>query len=81
MKEIKIISKSDMFGALGHQIHTKDKVYKAYQAYLYDEEFWYVESDFIVNELPTYTWEYIKSNFYFIEDLRDKKIDDLLKNN
>ena len=70
-----------MFGALGHKIYTKDKVYKAYQAYPDDEELWYVESDFIVNEMPTYTWDFIKSNFYFLDELRDKKIDDLLKNN
>jgi len=81
MKEIKIISKGDMFGALGHQIHTKDKVYVAYQAYPDDEDYWYVESDFIVNEMPIYSWDYIKSHFYFIEELRAKKIDDLLKNN
>ena len=78
MKEIKIISKGDILGDLGHQIYTKDKVYKAYQAYP-DDELWIVESDFIVNEMPIYHWEFIKSNFHLIDEVRNRKINDILK--
>ena len=80
MKEIKIISKCDILGDLGHQIYTKDKVYKAYQAYP-DDELWIVESDFIVNELPTYTWEFILQHFEMIDERRDRQISTILEKN
>jgi hypothetical protein len=80
MKEIKIISKGDILGDLGHQIYTKDKVYKAYQAYP-DDELWIVESDFIVNELPTYTWEFILQHFEMIDERRDRQISTILEKN
>lgn len=79
MKNIKLVAKSDIFGGLGHKIYTKDKMYSAYQAYPDDEEYWFVESDFIVNELPIYTWNFIRTNFYLIDEIRDEKIDKLLK--
>jgi hypothetical protein len=80
MKEIKIISKCDILGDLGHQIYTKDKVYKAYQAYP-DDELWIVESDFIVNEMPIYHWEFILQHFEMIDERRDRQISTILEKN
>lgn len=77
MKEIKIVAKHDIFGTLGHQIYTKDKVYKAWQVYQNDE-LWFVESDVIINELPTYTSDFIIKHFDMIEDRRDKRIKNIL---
>lgn len=87
MKEIKIVAKQNIIGALGHQIFTKDKVYKAWQAYptapvTYESiahELWIVESDFVVNELPTYTWDFILQHFEMIDERRDRQISTILE--
>jgi hypothetical protein len=79
MKEIKIVAKYNIFGALGHQIYTKDKAYKAWQAYPSDDELWIVESDFIVNELPTYTRDFILQHFEMIDERRDRQISTILE--
>jgi len=80
MKEIKIVAKHNIFGHLGHQIFTDSKVYKAWQAYPDDDELWIVESDFVVNELPTYDWDFIQHHFEMIDERRDKKINSILNN-
>lgn len=85
MKEIKIVAKHDIIGGLGHKIYTKDKVYKAFQPFTDDEmdydgvDIWFVESDVIINEMPTYTWEFIIQHFEMIDERRDKQIDLILK--
>ena len=79
MKEIKIVAKNNILGSLGHQIYTKDKVYKGWQAYPNDDELWILESDFIVTELPTYTWEFILQNFEMIDERRDRQINSILE--
>lgn len=87
MKEIKIVAKYDIIGGLGHKIYTKDKVYKAWQAYptaptTYEsvvDQLWILESDFIVTEFPTYTWEFIIQHFEMIDERRDRQISTILE--
>jgi len=78
MKEIRIVAKNNIFGSLGHQIYTKDKVYKAWQSYP-DDELWIVESDVIITEMPTYTWEFILQHFEMIDERRDRQINSILE--
>lgn len=80
MKEIKIVAKNNIFGALGHRIYTKDKVYKAWQSYPNDGELWILESDyFIATKLPTYTWDFIIQHFEMIDERRDRQISTILE--
>lgn len=84
MKEIKIVAKHNIFGSLGHQIYTKDKIYKAFQPFAGEKDYdggdiWFVESDVIINEMPTYTWEFIIQHFEMIDERRDRQINSILE--
>ncbi len=84
MVQIKIIAKDDIYGGLGHKIFAKNKEYLAsnIDSDIYEDGergWWSINSDIIVTEYPVYDWSFIEDNFNLLEDIRDEKINNILK--